>query len=76
MIIAVHIGKGELVSDVRFTSLLDELRDGGCVVKVLEPGEYPSQDAEMLLSVGGDGTFLSSSVLAACLLYTSPSPRD
>ncbi len=65
MRIAIYIGKKELVSDQRFVSLLDALRDGGCEVNVLEPGEFPSDDADMLLSVGGDGTFLNSSVLAA-----------
>ena len=65
MIIAIYIGKEELLSDSRFTSLLEELRDGGCDFTVLNPGEELSEGAEMLLSVGGDGTFLSSSVLAA-----------
>ena len=65
MIIAIYIGKEELLSDSRFTSLLEELRDGGCDFTVLNSGEELSEGAEMLLSVGGDGTFLSSSVLAA-----------
>ena len=65
MRIAVYIGKRELVSDKRFVSLLDVLRDRGYEVHVSGPEESPSADADMLLSVGGDGTFLSSSVLAA-----------
>ena len=65
MIIAIYIGKEELLSDSRFTSLLEELRDGGCDFTVMNPGEELSEGVEMLLSVGGDGTFLSSSVLAA-----------
>ena len=65
MIIAIYIGKEDILSDVRFTSLLEELRKGGCEFSVLNPGEEPSENVEMLLSVGGDGTFLYSSVLAA-----------
>ena len=65
MRLAVYIGKRELVSDPRFVSLLDVLRDGGCSLQILEPDQMPSPDAGMLLSVGGDGTFLSASVLAA-----------
>jgi NAD+ kinase len=65
MRIAVYIGKRELVSDSRFVSLLEVLRDRGHDVHVLGAGEIPSEETEMLLSVGGDGTFLSSSVLAA-----------
>ena len=65
MRLAVYIGKRDLVSDRRFVSLLDALREGGCDVHVLEPDEMPSEDIAMLLSVGGDGTFLSASVTAA-----------
>lgn len=65
MRISVYIGKRELVSDSRFVSLLDALRSGGCSLQVLAEGELPGEDADMLLSVGGDGTFLSSAVLAA-----------
>ena len=65
MRIAIYIGKRELVSDSRFVSLLDALREGGNEIQVLDAGDVPSPDADMLLSVGGDGTFLSSSVLAA-----------
>ena len=65
MIISVYLGNGELISDERLTSLFEELRKGGCGLQILEPGEVPSEEAQMLLSAGGDGTFLSSSVLAA-----------
>ena len=62
---AVYIGKEELRSDARVLSLLEELGQAGCGLQILEPGEVPAEDVEMLLSVGGDGTFLSSAVLAA-----------
>ena len=65
MRIAIYIGKRDLVSDMRFVSLLDALRDGGNELQVLDSCEIPAEDTDMLLSVGGDGTFLSSSVLAA-----------
>ena len=65
MRIAVYIGKEELRSDARLLSLLDELDKVGCSLQILGSGEVPADDVEMLLSVGGDGTFLSSAVLAA-----------
>ena len=65
MVIAIYIGKEELLSDERFVSLVAALRDGGCAVHVLQPDEFPSDEVDMLLSVGGDGTFLSASALAA-----------
>ncbi len=65
MRIAIYIGKRGLLSDKRFVSLLDALREAGCELQVLKSGEVPSEGTDMLLSVGGDGTFLSSSVLAA-----------
>ena len=63
MRLAVYIGKRDLLSDQRFVSLLEALRKGGCDVHVLDPEEMPSEGVGMLLSVGGDGTFLSASVL-------------
>ncbi len=65
MRLAVYIGKRDLLTDRRFVSLLDALRGGGCDVHILDSDEIPSEDVGMLLSVGGDGTFLSASVMAA-----------
>ena len=65
MRIAINIGKRELLSDSRFVSLMDALRKGGCTLDLLEDGQVPDEEDGLLLSVGGDGTFLSSSVLAA-----------
>lgn len=65
MRIAVYIGKRELMSDERFVSLMDSLRRGGCDLHLLDSDDVPSEDTDMLMSVGGDGTFLSSSVIAA-----------
>lgn len=63
MNIAVFIGKKG--QDLEISGLLESLSSGGCCVDILADGELPGEDADMLLSVGGDGTFLSSSRLAA-----------
>lgn len=53
-----------LLADGRVSRMVDDLRDGGCPVcnvscrAEIEPG------TDMLLSVGGDGTFLSAASLA------------
>lgn len=65
MKIAVYTGKGELNSDARLSALLDELVSGGCEVRFLAHGSLPEPDVDMIMSVGGDGTFLSVSTMAA-----------
>ena len=65
MRISVYIGRSELQTDERFILLMNELGAGGCSLHVLGKDEVPSDDADMLLCVGGDGTFLSSAVIAA-----------
>ena len=62
---AVYIGKNVLVSDERLQRLMDELKQGGCNLHILSEGETLSGDHDMLLSVGGDGTYLSASSLVA-----------
>ena len=61
---AVYIEKSEIAADSRLRKLLEELEVSGCLVHVLQEGEVPSDDDDFLLSVGGDGTFLSAAVLA------------
>lgn len=63
MNIAVYIGKKSLENDARLVRLLDDLSEGGCGVTVLSGGQMPDSGTDMLLSVGGDGTFLSASAL-------------
>ncbi len=63
MNISVYIGKKGQDSEI--ADLLAELAAGGCEVNVLGPGELPAEGTDMLLSVGGDGTFLSSSRLVS-----------
>ena len=62
---AIYIGKKGVESDDRIASLFSELEAGGCTLHFLAEGERPSPDSDILLSVGGDGTFLSSSTLVA-----------
>ena len=65
MNISVYIGKKRHDSDPGIREFLDELADGGCSVRVLQKGEAPDEGTDMLLSIGGDGTFLSSAKLVA-----------
>ena len=62
---AIYIGKKGLENDARILSLLDGLSENGAAFYVLSDDESPSADTDMLLSVGGDGTFLSASALVA-----------
>ena len=63
----VYIGVTDesLLNDGRVESLFAALRQGGAEVHVMQPGETALDEADILLSVGGDGTFLAASALAA-----------
>ena len=63
MNIAIYIGKREASEDDGVKTLLSDLRKGGCGLKLLYEGDVLESDADMLLSVGGDGTFLSAAKL-------------
>lgn len=65
MKVAVYIGKEELISDERLVSLMGSLTQGGCTCSILSDGQVPEDGTDMLLSVGGDGTFLYSSSMVA-----------
>lgn len=68
MNIQVYLRNPRLESDPRLVSLLDELRERGCTVSpVCLEGSCRAlpEDTDFLLSVGGDGTFLSASSFAA-----------
>lgn len=65
MKIAIYAGADHIRSDERFTALVGELEAGGCYVYVLDNGEDLQQDTDMLLSLGGDGTFLISAMVAS-----------
>jgi len=64
MRIAVYIGNKELLREQRLLGLISELESQCCGCYVLEDGQSPDSETDMLLSVGGDGTFLSASALA------------
>ena len=61
MRLAVYIGKESRETDRMISDLFERLSAAGHVLYELEEGESPSPDTDMLLSVGGDGTFLYSS---------------
>lgn len=64
MKIAVYLKKNGIEADSRFLNLMDGFRRAGCdVYRVFDEGTL-SEDTDMLVAVGGDGTFLSSAVLA------------
>lgn len=65
MRIAVYIGKEELRNDSRLESLILALQEGGSDIYFIEDGKRPDNDTDMMLCVGGDGTFLSASKLVA-----------
>ena len=65
MKIAIYIGTEKLRREERLESLIDGLEKGGCKVYVLDGKEPLKGDTDMLLSVGGDGTFLSAAMVAA-----------
>ena len=64
MKIAVYIGRENMRSDARMLSLLSELEKGGCECPVVDDSADVS-GVDMILSVGGDGTFLHSAMKAA-----------
>lgn len=65
MNISIYIGKSGPETEAEVAGLASELREGGCRVHFLAEDEGPVQGTDMLLSVGGDGSFLSSSRMAA-----------
>ena len=65
MIVAIYIGKKEALRDPSLMELVSELKESGCLVKMLFEGDFLEDVPDMLLSVGGDGTFLYASKLVA-----------
>ena len=64
MKIAIYIGTEHLRSDERLLQLVSGLEAGGCEVYMAERMVSLKEGTEMLLSVGGDGTFLSAAIIA------------
>ena len=65
MRIAVYIGKKGAETEARLQELLHTLEVGGCDCYTLDQETGLRQETDMVLSVGGDGTFLSVSKLVA-----------
>lgn len=62
---ALYFGRKDLENDERLVPFTENLRQGGYELYAISGEEVPSDDTDMLLSIGGDGTFLSSSRIAA-----------
>lgn len=67
MKIAVYAGKEEPNGDGRVKSLLARLQQAGFSLYNIVNGQVPESDTDMLMSIGGDGTFLTASMLVAQL---------
>lgn len=63
MRLAIYIGKESEDSGRRIADMVRSLAAGGHDLYELKGGECPDRNTDMLLSVGGDGTFLYSSKL-------------
>ena len=62
---AIYIGTEHMRSDERLSLLIAELEHSGCSTYFVRTGETLQDGTDVLLSVGGDGTFLSAASLAA-----------
>jgi len=65
MNLAYYIKSSALKDDTRVISLLSELSERFPGLHELKPGGGSLDDCELLLSIGGDGTFLSAASFAA-----------
>lgn len=63
--IAIYIGKEDLKSDSRVEALVRGFEGYGCQCLFVESGSDGLMQADMLLSVGGDGTFLNAAMMVA-----------
>lgn len=64
MRIAIYVGAEHFRTDERVLRFVSELREGGCQVSFIEAESLVEEGTDMLLSVGGDGTFLSAATIA------------
>ena len=65
MKIAVYTGKEEPNGEARVKGLLSRLEQAGFSLYNIDVATALEDDTDMLMSVGGDGTFLTSSMLVA-----------
>ena len=61
MKIGIYIKDGEVPDAVRLRTLTDQLEAASCELYRIEKRDDVQKDSDMVLSVGGDGTFLSAS---------------
>ena len=64
MRIAIYIGAEHLRDDERLLKLVSDLETGGASVYFVSSVEELQECTDILLSVGGDGTFLSAGLMA------------
>ena len=67
MLAALYIGKEGFEDDVRIKELAASLEKGGCSCYYVFDGGSLREETDLVLSVGGDGTFLSVAMLVADL---------
>jgi NAD+ kinase len=65
MKVAIYLGKTGSEAESRLESLVTALAAGGCECVRFDERNHLPEDTEMVLSVGGDGTFLSAARIAA-----------
>ena len=65
MNVAIYIGTEHIRSDERLIELINQLKDGGCDIYFIASDEPLKDGTDVLLSVGGDGTFLSAAMKAS-----------
>lgn len=63
MTAALYIGKEGLEEDGRIRELAASLEEGGCSCYFVFQGGALRENTDLVLSVGGDGTFLSVAML-------------
>ena len=65
MKVAVYTGKEEPGGGERVSGLLARLKAAGVILYDVKAGQTLEEGTDMLMSVGGDGTFLTASMLVA-----------
>lgn len=65
MKIAVYVGKEETGGGSRVKQMLDRLEASGVSLCRVKDGQIPDPGTDVLMSIGGDGTFLTASMLVA-----------
>ncbi len=65
MNIAVYVGRKDFMTQERAAAMLEEFSGRGCRIYEVRNREDILPDTDMLLSIGGDGTFLFASALVA-----------